>query len=783
MAKEDIYQLSKHIADFIEASMCPYNIDQPIYSLRCFDEKLLMDFLEKHNLIDITSSQQREYGVSSYILEIPSKCYDNLSLKKNVGSCKIRFLYGNYNDKTEFLAIPFVLIGEMDNIELDVAFSHYDNEQVNKFIYNANDKIIRENKLKILHYILSAQLMDAFIHSNEITDSRRLDRNDDFVFSKNILQMTSESDNPFNFNSVDICNDICYDYDFKYNEYLNHTFDFLYSDRMYYTDYCDSDDEIITSELLILSNLKAYISSVMEIELDSLIFTNVIDTLIDKGFIIPSIVHGINKQSIIRAYKCGEVYALNQQHFQLFSYSLYEYSKITNDNKLHKTELEKLCVLFFREAVNRRILKCKEAAEGQDEFSICYSKFGPRVSSSRDELDASEKSPLAAKLLNDNFIIENDANYYEPVEILKEGIENRTWVQIARGFSRKYGKLYTSLFKGEKKETLFDEIRDMYMRNYLEFLTMLSIGLNNIEQLKSLLAEIRLYDLTKTTGDIRTILTNCTRILDGLVSGMWKYMCYSQDEHPLMKVYNKLEASSNTDDLCSYFEDSIFSHNPDIDKNEHIKPMIDETGKLIFSIAYSIWFMLKKYNINWYVRGKTINLEQSYTREFYYRDLSAFRKSIEEMVKYNSTEQDMLLLGMLQSGSRNLISRYRSEIAEGKKHKKKNDAGNDNNADIKDVNNNNFNIVINAAPGAIINIGKISFQTISNDLPEKLNQLLPHVDNTDKDAIISAIYAAKNKNEKAFVKAMKLVGKSTLKIVESVLGSIISGYLRQHGII
>jgi len=57
MAKEDIYQLSKHIADFIEASMCPYNIDQPIYSISCSDEKLLMDFLEKYNLIDITSSQ------------------------------------------------------------------------------------------------------------------------------------------------------------------------------------------------------------------------------------------------------------------------------------------------------------------------------------------------------------------------------------------------------------------------------------------------------------------------------------------------------------------------------------------------------------------------------------------------------------------------------------------------------------------------------------------------------------------------------------------------------
>jgi hypoxanthine phosphoribosyltransferase len=337
ISEHDIYQLSKHIADFIAASVCPYNIDQPIYKFKNFSKEIVNDFAEDHMLIDISSSLQRKYGIKSFVLEILNGSYKSPVLQGKIELCKIRFLYGRYGDTLVFLAIPFVLLKEMSYAELTSAFDCLSSEQLHAYIFNKKEKLFRENQLKILHYILSARLMDAFISVCGIKTVRRLNNNDDFVFAEDVFQLSDVSLNSFDLVSMPINNEICYNHDFIQNDYLDLSYGFLQSENMCRDHYLNSDCEIIKSELLVLSELKQYITSRTNKELNTIVFSNVIDILIDRGFIIPSVVHGRN-ETIVRAYKCGEVYALSSKHFSLFAYALKKYLKGIGHKYLFKTE-------------------------------------------------------------------------------------------------------------------------------------------------------------------------------------------------------------------------------------------------------------------------------------------------------------------------------------------------------------------------------------------------------------------------------------------------------------
>ena len=671
LSKEDILQLSKYIAHFIEASMCPYNVDQPIYSFLFSNDEMIEEFVEKYNLIDTASSLKNRNDIKSYVVEIPKKFFSHSILENVVELCKIRFFRGKYNGENVFLAIPFVLLGEMTNDDLELVFSDYRTKQIEQFIYNKNEKIIRENQLKIIHYVLSSQLIETFIRSSEVDEIHRLHSNDEYVFSKNILQMVDRLENPFDFVYEDLFQTTVNYCEFNQSEYLSLAYDFLYTEsRMKYNYYTNSSGKFISSDLLILSNLKKFIEERINGEFNNFIFSDIIDALIDKGMIIPSIIHG--NSSIIRAYKCGEVYTLGEEEFKLFAYTLQKYLEQLKRDKLEKTEFEKLCVLFFREATQSGIFSYSEASGREDEYSICYSKFGPRISTSKPIYNADENSTLASKLITLN-LIELDAGVYKVEKINPIEIKNQSWSDNAEVFADKYEMLYKNLFtrkivEGEEvDEILFDEVRDMHLISYTEFLTMLAIGLDKKEQLLSLLAELHLVDF-ETSGNIGEVLNQYFRITDGLVSGMWKYMCYEHSEHPLRKLNKKLRSDEKTR-LLSTSIANTFKYNRDTDQNEHIAPMIEEAGKLIFSIVYCLWYMSKKYDVRFKSGRKHINLEIRKKREFYYKNLETFRHSIRDQVDANDTIQNLKTLEELKSDASRLIKQYHSEIASGKKQK------------------------------------------------------------------------------------------------------------------
>jgi nucleoside phosphorylase len=716
LSDSDTKQLSKYIADFIAATICPYNIDQPIYNFRQFNSERIDDFVRQFNLVDISSRLQKKYGIKNYILEIPNSSFSDEVIGEFVKLCKIRFLHGKYKKNPVFLATPFILFDEMNYSKLDEAFLKFNNTQLQNFIYNKQEKIIYENKIKILSYAISAQLMDTFLETFKIEGVQRLVNNDNFVFYNDILSMINHPQSTFFFDIPLHNPNINYNYTFIRNEYLQLTYDFLYSNNMKRPEYCDYEGKPTIEKplkLLILSALEENITTHTNAELNSLIFSSIIDVLIDLGVLIPTIVHHRYNNTIIRAYKGGEVFALNEEHFKLFTYTLYKYLESLSQDILGKVEFEKLCVMFFRTAIDKKILGASEKSDMDDEYSICYSKFGPRVSTSRRKYEAPESTSLAYKLLKITHID------YDKIEIgkIKSNAENadsitpndespqqieynletkytiklneidgidRHWSIVAENFANKFSKIYRHLFDNTGNQIIFEEVRDMHIYSYTELLTLMAIGLDKKEQLLSLLAEVHLFNEKKIVGNIEYILIKHHEIFDGIVSGMWKYMCYAQQYkettkrsepmHPIEKLIEKLR--SKNDDISDYVKNDIQEFiylNRDIDLNQHIEPLMHTAGKLIYSVAYAIWFMSNKYGVYQSISSKRLNLEVDRKREFFFEGISkekeirSLRKTIEDQVNSNTREQNISFLNGLKADSKRILEDYHNKIAEGSK--------------------------------------------------------------------------------------------------------------------
>ena len=664
MSKNNTYLLSQHITTFIEAVKCPYNIDQPIYSLEYSTVEEFDMLVKKLKLVEITSNVQRVHGIESYVFNVPKEILPCEDIKSKIELCKIRFLCKKTDNKVSILVIPFVLLETLTYEELDTLFiAHIQTNKIIQFIENKNEYIVLENKLKVLHFILAVKLMRFFSNAAKLSGLTRLCRNDDFVFNTNIENFISESEGKSTLNLCDI-KEPSFD-SFLQNEYISLAYDFLHSDSMDETKYNDALGRKIEVPLLILSELKDFITSKTETDIDTLMFSNIIDVFIDRGLIIPSIVHF--EKTIVRGYKCGEVYHIEVEHFRLFAFVLSQYSGFINRD-LYKTEMEKLCVLFFREAAQQRFISYGEESGGQDEYSICYSKFGPRVSIGKPNYRASEDSVLFSKLFGLNYIIKPPGrntgilgDRIEPsYQIKNEGYlqpHEPDWQRKSTVFAGKYSEL----------QKAYDKVRKYsgyHLTSYIELLTMLSISLNKRDQLLSLLAEVYLFKTVRTNdADVRNILRDCNRILDGITSGMWKYMCYSSKTHPLEKLLSEL-INDETTRAIGVNVGEIIDANPNIDKNPNIKNLIDASGDLIFDIAYVVHFLCEKYKVKCEIDYKNYN-----KREFYEYSMKSKRKDFEEGLSESTEDDDLILLQDLHQRATQLLNDYEKDVQNGAQSK------------------------------------------------------------------------------------------------------------------
>ena len=642
LEQKDVYSFAGMITEYIEASMCSFNIDQPIYTVD-IENHALKELLYENYALDISSSTQQYYSIMNKIIylrlkqDIPNDSPLFL-LKRSI--LKIRIL----SNKTRTIAVPFVLLPEITSEQLEQLFSLIKTKDIMLLVEVNNKHITRENKMKIISYFLSEALMHSFFREKDI-NFKKQDDNEAFQFFENInisfecILQNSHKNNDFLQDSLTP----------TYVEYSTFELPYLLA-SCYQTIseidpakqcFINSENEVITKEIIVTHEM--FYQNIQSNTINSMNLAScAIDIFIDRGMVVPSIVHTKNN-NIVRAYKMGEYSKLTRSQIEFFVAMLYQYQGMVNDS-LNKTEFEKLCVLFFKMAITRGIFSQQERYENGS-YSICYSLYGPRISTSAISYKVESDSALITEFcsLDKKLVTTNKGKYI---------INNPTAMSqqqrgLAYGFAYQYYALRTLFMKAEKEREKIKIKKtpwNRYVHTYIQYLTLRAIGGNQKNQFLSLCAELYqatflpecFFELDEKNRQISE------RILSGINSGLWKFWCFSNDA--LNKTTQQiLEKNKNVGALL------LLDQEQPSDQREEWRIAIDRAGKLLYEIAFFINETLKiKHKVSVYSIGDGISESEEnkheakeilFTLGSYYnsnKDIYELRHTVKEIVEKHS---------------------------------------------------------------------------------------------------------------------------------------------------
>jgi len=648
LSDTNICQISNYIAEYIEASMIPYNVDQPIYTIIYNKvEEYDRDFLSKNDLSNITDGLQKRYDIQNLSIHFNTVILRDIfgdDFDVNNAYLKIRFMHRK--GELTLTAVPFVLLPELSYKKLNEVFDKICGNRFTEYIVCDNTKEKYENKLKILQYILSDIMFCAYskvLHPCEIAKNME---NEFMQFSELISsQFSKQVENYFANLSYD---DQIKGFDnyFVFDEILSHTYDYIFKDTS--SSNCFYDISGNKQKIITFSELISYVTQV-EGYIEKYCVSTIIDILIDKGILVPAVVHG-EDNSIIRGYKCGEIYNLTKKGIDLFAYMLDQYAEIQEGKPLDKIEFEKLCVLFFKNAAYRNRLFSVSKSFDDDCFSICYSKFGPRISSCNKKYKVESKSALATLLEDSGRIYLLKGKY-----MISQASSPKTekWAVIADNFALTYHHLYQCF---ESKV-----IKNRYVHTYNDFLTLLAIGSDRKNQMYSLMAELYLMTRIETNNLLIEILDEMDHyatkkreldrpqyqgIMDGIGSGMWKYTCFCQ-KNLMDSIF--IEAGNVKSDIRFIKEDYLAGAGEN-DENPIFLELIDECGYLLYEIAYLFNYAQKRYS------NKEMN--QIFRKvAFYNSKFESMRHGIKRKCEISSEEEIIHDLSTLKKRALALINK------------------------------------------------------------------------------------------------------------------------------
>ena len=583
LEKKDIYTFAGLITEYIEASMCPFNIDHPVYSIKSANS-VLDKFLYESFSIDITSGIQKNYNISSRVIYFGFNVITDAEhkalevLKKSI--IKIRILT-NANKTT---LIPFVLFPEVSNAQLEDLFAIIVTGIISTHIKVGNDLIEQENKMKLISYFFSEILAMWFLKSSGL-EFQKQNKYDDYQFFYSTSLLFEDVLNDFYIQHQSVLEKIfilpvIYD---KFN------FTNILSDCYQMISNIDPTEQIFSNSYNIAIKQEIIITLSMLCEClppDApyiiQIASCVIDVLIDRGIIVPSIVHTPN--GIIRAYKMGEYSKLTRTQIESFAVMLCEYQQMINDG-LGKTEFEKLCVLFFRMAQNRGIFAQQEKYEDGC-YSICYSLYGPRVSASNVSYKINSNSALITDFCNpiENrkalIILQYGKYIIQPINTVIK-IKNYT-----SAFAYQYSslqKVFKSIREDQIEKKSDTSIWNQHIHTYVQYLTLRAIGNSKKNQFLSLCAE--LFQIISLPNDFFAFHKKnkemADRILSGVNSGIWKYWCYQND------AYNKTTQQIFEKDMQAGAL-LLYDQEPVSDLKSDWELAIRKAGELLYYTAFFI---------------------------------------------------------------------------------------------------------------------------------------------------------------------------------------------------
>lgn len=658
----DIFKLSGLIAQYIEASMRTFNVDFPIFSIKS-NNSIIDNFLHENGPIDLTSGLQKKYGISNrdlYFRLNKVNVNDPVTevIKKSI--IKIRF----YSKNGKMTAVPFVLLPECSTELLDQLFEPIRTETIDQLASCKELNIQNENKYKIVSYLMAMAMFCSFAKKNGIQYL-----NDEY---SDIIQFDVPigkviNDDQFNrlcnaFNNLEICN-----IDFSqlgFSQCIKGAYQYISS-----IDPASQPYKNWRGELIGLTDPYAYAQNENDKDdLSKIVFSfdelyrglsketinpqndqrreytsSVMDVFIDKGFVVPSIVH-IGDNQILRAYKMGEFSKLTREQIRSFVRMIYLYQEIVKRN-LDRTEFEKLCVLFFRKQINNHNFG-EETSYDEGCYSIGYSYYGPRISNSKDMYTVPKDSALITDYLERDIVRSQYGKYYvatAPAAIDDFGLENS-----CKTFAYDYSELFRVFNTHPYRKN--DNPWNQYIHTFDQYLTILAIGENKQNQILSLCAEI--YLLLGLNEDMffeekgQLPLSRYSQILSGIDSGLWKYRCFREDA--LKKTTQQIIKFTPTGIIRG-----VFDVQTAYDRGDEIIDLRDKMGDFLFSAAYVINELLRLcerleyFKINSFdsLGGTTDNdgdIKTIFTISNYYylkEKRTAINNGIAEMIENKGLEQ------------------------------------------------------------------------------------------------------------------------------------------------
>ena len=607
LTPSNIKTLSSDIINYINASRGFYNIDYPIFTSN-LNNIQINKIIKLNEFYDLTSNIQCHFNLRSYVVNFNEKILEYAFNSKNVPIIKIekmmfkiRFLVDN-NDElintANSVFIPILLLPELNEKEIDKFFCCFATEGIIKMVETKDEY---ENKFKCIQYYLSSiifnyiiennflEIADAILKYSKINQNYLFPLNSAYIHFLNDLFPTkiSTNSNIIFKNTCQIVNNLNI---FQMNEII----------KAFYKVFDSFEHE----EEITLSKLAEKISTT------SKSISTITDIAIDRGLFVPKIL--VNGGLLVRGYKKSEFSELQEEHFNLFAYMLDFYSKhFKKDDKemLDRTETEKLCVLFFEELLNNNIFK-KNTVHCRDYFSKCYTRYGAVLSNSNKPYKASTDTRFVNSYLVDDDEYDYERRYitidkYSKKYIVKPksiryDIISEKWKDEAEDFAFKYGRILNFI-----KEF---KVKTYYVSTFNQFLTLKSIGAESKDWLIAILAELNLFNsfiykyirddnFFDTDNNIIKLTNDLDSLIGGLNSGLWKYICYRENEfqkfgdsllNEIKKRVNEPKYSMETYKAVNKIVKS-YKYN----LNEDIEPTINDCAELIFEILSNISSMRK----------------------------------------------------------------------------------------------------------------------------------------------------------------------------------------------
>lgn len=618
----EIYTFAGMITAYIEASMCSFNIDQPLYYID--DEVVAQRLMDNNFSIDLTSGVQRKYDIKSKVIYFKVQLNSHNALGKllNDSILKIRLL----KNAQGTIAIPFVLLPEISISSLEELFEKISSPYIKNIVQGSTKYATDENKLKFISYFFSELLIITYFRQQNIA-LKKDDCNDKFQFSKNSYELYKNLGNVVQ-DYINIFKNIKYqNIEFSkpiFTEMVEDTYNVLFGIDPSKQRYKDCNNRLIDKEPIIGNKqLCRYFNNESGSNCNiNYLVSCIIDVLIDRGVLVPTIVHFENV--ILRAYKGGEYSKLTREQLRAYANMLYNYQEAINDD-LWKTELEKMCVLFFQFAIKFNMFE--QLAKYEDDcYGVSSSLFGPRVSNGQITYKVDDESLIVQKLKQSGkkdapILRENKRRYQITNRISTEYDQT-----LIINFANQYGNLRRAIdeYCGNgsiKKQPLFNQ----YVHSYIQFLTLNAIGNSPKNQFLALCAE--LYQITQLPDTLFKFeefdKSSVEWKLAGINSGLWKYWCFENNafKDTIVKAASKF---GWTPLLATYSDTGI-------DKNPYYQDLIKLAGNLLFKTAFFINEALKaKGKMNYFKFTDGVSEESPITDDKTIFSVGAFYSCFEE---------------------------------------------------------------------------------------------------------------------------------------------------------